>query len=85
MKTLQMLVGAWLVFVLFVVAIAIAGSPSASNPGPRPRHQMVSGLGQLDMLEADQQMLQQMRPSSTRREPTGSHPQPPISAVMCGS
>lgn len=61
MKTLQMLVGAWLVFVLFVVAIAIAGSPSASSPGPRPSHQVVSDLGQLDMLDADQQMLQQMR------------------------
>jgi hypothetical protein len=62
---LEILAGAWLLLIIVAVAIAITGPQSASGPGPRPGHQVVSDLAQLDMLEADQQMLQQMRSGAT--------------------
>ncbi len=61
MKILKILVGAWLVLVVGAVAIASTGSPSGNDPGPRTGHQVVSDVGQLDMLEADQAMLQRMQ------------------------
>ena len=65
MKTLKILVGAWLVLIIVVVTVAITDSSTTSQPGSRPGLDVVSDLGQLDMLDSDQEMLQQMRSVTT--------------------
>lgn len=66
MSFLKLLVGAWLALVLVVVLIAVTDTHSASDVAPHSGHDVVTDVGQLDMLEADQLMLQQMRSAVIR-------------------
>jgi hypothetical protein len=64
-KILKMLVGAWFLLIIVAVAIAITNPQAANNPDRHTGHQVVSDLGQLEMLDSDQQMLQGMRGALT--------------------
>ena len=63
MKILKMLVGVWLLLIIVALTVAITDPQEASDPRPPTGHRVVSDVGQLDMLDTDQQMLQQMRGS----------------------
>lgn len=61
MKVLKALVGGWLVLVLVSGVLAVTTTPSADDQDPSTRQDVVSDLARLDMLDADQRMLQRMR------------------------
>ncbi len=60
-----MLVGVWFLLIIVAVAIAITNPQAASDPEPPTGHRVVSDLGQLEMLDSDQQMLEGMRSAVT--------------------
>jgi len=62
-KILKMLVGVWFLLIIVALAVAITDPQTASDPEPPTGHRVVSDVGQLDMLDTDQQMLQLMRGS----------------------
>ena len=66
MKALKRLLILWSAIILAATVAALTLPASATEPGtPAGAHQVVSDLGQLEMLNADQQMLQQMRRVAT--------------------
>jgi len=64
-KTLKLLVGGWILLIVLVVAIIVMSPTAASDPEAPTSHQVVSDLGQIDMLDSNQGMLQQMRNAAT--------------------
>jgi len=64
-KTVKILVGTWILLIVLVVAIIVTNPTAASDPEPSTGHQVVSDLGQLDMLNSDLRMLQRMRSAET--------------------
>ncbi|GMR02188.1 MAG: hypothetical protein BMS9Abin20_0516 [Acidimicrobiia bacterium] len=65
MKTVKILVAGWVLLIVLVAAIIVTNATAASDPKQPTGHQVVTDLGQLDMLASNQGMLQQMRSAAT--------------------
>ncbi len=63
MKAFKVLGVLWLLLVVVTVVAVAASAPSADGPDTRQRTGVIGDVGQLDMLESDQQMLERMRTS----------------------
>ncbi len=63
MKAFKVLGVLWLLLVVVTVVAVAASAPSADGPDTRQRTGVIGDVGQLDMLESDQQMLERMRNS----------------------
>lgn len=58
MKVVKVLGGGWLRLILIALALAVSAPPSTIDHDRSTRSAVVSDMNQLDMLDADQQMLE---------------------------